>query len=48
MRFSESKKRMPWMLLFIVVVLGAVLALGFCGMNPTQKVTQKTIIFEAD
>ncbi len=48
MRFTESKKRMPWALLLIVILLGGVLALGFCGMNPTQKVTQKTVVFEAD
>ena len=49
MRFTESKKRAPWLILFIlIVVILGFLALGFCGMNPTQKTVQKTIVFEAD
>ena len=51
MRFTESKKRMPWAVFAIIItlfVLGGVLALGFCGMTPTQKTTQKTIIFKAE
>lgn len=49
MRFTESKKRTPWVLLFLLIcaVVG-ILALGFCGMTPTQKTTQKTIVFQAD
>ena len=49
MRFTESKKRAPWLILFvlIVVILGF-LALGFCGMSPTPKMVHKTIVFEAD
>ena len=49
MRFTESKKRAPWVLLFVLIcaVVG-ILALGFCGMTPTPKTTQKTIVFEAD
>ena len=45
MRFTESKKRTPWVLLFLLIcaVVG-ILALGFCGMTPTQKATQKTIL----
>ena len=49
MRFTESKKRGPWVLLFLfIVIIIAVFSLGFCGMNPTPKRVQKTIVFEAD
>ena len=49
MRFTDSKKRAPWVILILCfIVVGGVLSLGFCGMTPTQKTTQKTITFEAD
>ena len=49
MRFTESKKRTPWVifiLLIIIVIAG--LGLSFCNMNPTPRTVQKTIVFKAD
>ena len=49
MHFTESKKRAPWILfILLIIIVSGILALGFCGMNPTQKTTHKTIVFEAD
>ena len=48
MRFTESKKRKPWILIGILVIVGVVLALGFCQFRPTPQTVQKTIVFEAD
>ena len=48
MRFTDSKRRMPLVLIILVVVVLGVLALGFCQFGPTPKTVQKTIVFEAD
>ena len=48
MRFSEAKKRKSWILIVVIIVVGAFLALGFCQFGPTPKTVQKTIVFEAD
>ena len=48
MRFTESKKRKPWILIGILVVVAIILALGFCQIRPTQQTVQKTVVFEAD
>lgn len=48
MRFTESKKRKPWIFVGILVIVGVVLALGFCQFSPTPQTVQKMIVFEAD
>ena len=49
MHFTESKKRGPWVLLILLfIIIVGVLMVGFCGMTPTPKTVQKTIVFEAD
>ena len=48
MRFTESKKRMPWVVVALVVVALVVGVLSFCEFRPTQKTVQKTIVFEAE
>ena len=49
MRFAESKRRYPWLLLIVLgIVLVVFLVLGFCEFKPTVKTVQKTIVFEAD
>ena len=48
MRFTESKKRMPLLLIVLVLIALGVLALGFCQFQPDSKTVQKTIVFEAD
>ena len=48
MRFTDSKKRVPWFLLFVLVVIIGIIALGFCQFKPTPKTIQKTIVYETD
>ena len=48
MLFSDTKKRKPWWLLVLLLIIGIVLTLGFCQFNPTPKTIQKTIVFEAE
>ena len=48
MLFSDTKKRKPWGLFAVLLILGIVSILGFCQFKPTINTTQKTIVFEAD
>ena len=48
MRFTESKKRTPWLILLVILVVGIALALTVCRFEPTPQTVQKTIVFEAD
>ena len=48
MRFTDSKRRKPWIFIVLAVIVGIVLFLGFCQFSPTPKTVQKTIVFEAD
>lgn len=48
MRFTESKRRVPWFVITLLVIVVAVSVLSFCEFQPTQKTVQKTIVFEAD
>ena len=48
MRFTESRKKLPWVKGIILIVILALGALSFCEFRRTQKTVQKTIVFEAD
>ena len=48
MRFTESKKRTSWIMLLVVLIVGAALALTLCRFEANPKTVQKTIVFEAD
>ena len=48
MLFSDTKKRKPWGVFALLLIVGVILALGFCQFKPTPKTVQKTVVFEAD
>ena len=48
MHFTESKKRTPWIILLLVLLVGVAFVMTFCHFEPTPKTVQRTIVFEAD
>ena len=48
MHFTESKKRTPWIIVFVILVIAGIGTLTLCHFDPTPKTVQKTIVFEAD
>ena len=48
MRFTESKKRTPWIIFLVILLIAGIGVLTLCRFDPTPKTVQKTIVFEAD
>ena len=48
MRFTESKKRKPIIILTAIIIISIASILSLCEFQPAQKLVQKTVIFEAD